>query len=70
MIVAVVDVRIMGRRVPVRMRMRLAGVPREIVMVVVMGVVAMLVRVFAHRMLMLVLVPLAQVQPNPRAHQN
>lgn len=53
MIVAVVDVRIMGRRVPVRMRMRLAGVPREIVMVVVMGVVAMLVRVFDLRMLML-----------------
>lgn len=71
---AVVDVRVMRvlvdqRFVPVAVDMRLLAVPRKVVRVLMVLVVAMRVRVLHRFVRVFVLVPLAQVQPEAEGHQ-
>jgi hypothetical protein len=72
--VPVVDVRIVRvpvrqRRVPVRMHVRLAAIPGEVVRVLVVLVVTVRMRMLEKLVRMLVFVPLAHVQPDARAHE-
>src|SRR5574343_802156 len=72
--VPVVDVRVMGvsvhqRGVVVRVAVRLAAVPGEVVRVLVVGVVAVRVVVVQGLVGVLVLVALAPVQPHAQRHQ-
>ena len=71
---AVMDVRKMGMLVgqdcmPMRMAVRLAAIPVEIVFVRVMRVVNVWMGVFERLMRVLMLVMLGQMQPNPNPHQ-
>ena len=72
--VLVMDVGIMRMavgqwRVGVLVRMRLASIPLEIMRVLVMRVVPVEVCVRDRLVSMYVLVPLGQMQPDPRSHQ-
>jgi hypothetical protein len=71
---AVTDVRKMrmlvrNRLVPMRMGVRFLSIPREVMNVLVMFVVAMPVVVFQLVMCVSVLVELPQVQPDTQCHQ-
>lgn len=67
--VGVVRVRMHHRLVPMRMHMRFAPVPGEVVLVAVVLVVRVRMRVLDRLMHVLVLVALAHVQPHARRHQ-
>lgn len=56
-------------RMPVQMAVRLAAIPVEIVVVLVMRVVNVGVGVLQRFVRVLMLVALGQVQPNPDSHQ-
>ena len=65
----IVRVTVRQRLMGVRMRMRLAATPFEIVRMLVMGIMHVLVRVRDRFMSVRVLMALGQVQPHAGAHQ-
>lgn len=67
--VGVVGMLVRQHLVPMRMHVRFGAVPREIVLMPVMIVVVMLMRVRERFVCVLVLVPLAHVQPDAQPHQ-
>ena len=74
MVVAVVYIRVVrvsmrDRLVPMHVRVRLGAVPGKVVRMQMMRIVCVRVLVRHGMMRMFVLVPLGQVQPNPRRHQ-
>lgn len=71
---AMVDVRVMRvlvdqRFVPVGVGMRLLAIPGKVMLVLVVLVMTMRVRVFHRFVRVLMLVPLAQMQPYAEGHQ-
>lgn len=72
--VPVVDVRkvrvpVRQNAMPMRVHMRLAPVPRKVMLVLVMRVVSMRMRVLERLMRVLVLVPFSNMQPDADGHQ-
>lgn len=72
--VPVVDVRkvrvpVRQDPMPMRVHVRLAPVPRKVMLVLVVRVVSMRMRVFERLMRVVVLVPFANMQPDANAHQ-
>ena len=68
--VGVVRVRVHDRVVNVRMGMRFASIPLEIVSMLVMGIVKMSVSVFLMAVGVQVGVMLANMQPYPHGHEH
>jgi len=64
-----VRMRVRQRRVPVRMDVRLAAVPRKVVHVPVMLVMRMRMRVIRGRMDVTMRMPFGEMQRNARGHQ-